>query len=147
RPRGRGRARHSRAWPRTRRRARRRREVRATNSARARWRGRRTRARPSARASACRGDGNVGAVRVTVLGAGYMGSAMAKVAQMRGPAGRLWGPGLDDALLDPGARGEEPPRLKLTLDGIGLFRAADLAAALAGAELVVHAVNSDGVVP
>jgi glycerol-3-phosphate dehydrogenase (NAD(P)+) len=72
---------------------------------------------------------------------------MAVVARMRGHDVRLWGTWLDDPMLDPCARGEEHPRLKLVLDGVALFRAADLAAALAGAELVVHAVNSDGVVP
>ena len=83
-------------------------------------------------------------MRVTVLGAGYMGSAMAKVAHRRGHDVRLWGTWLDDAMLDPCERGEPHPRLKLALDGIALFRAARLEDALAGAEIVVHAVNSDG---
>jgi glycerol-3-phosphate dehydrogenase (NAD(P)+) len=83
-------------------------------------------------------------MRVTVLGAGYMGSAMAQVAQRRGHEVRLWGTWLDDAMLEPCERGEAHPRLKLALDGIALFRAARLQEALAGADLVVHAVNSDG---
>jgi glycerol-3-phosphate dehydrogenase (NAD(P)+) len=83
-------------------------------------------------------------MRVTVLGAGYMGSAMARVALRRGHEVRLWGTWLDDAMLEPCERGEEHPRLKLRLDGIALFRAPRLQEALAGAELVVHAVNSDG---
>ena len=62
-------------------------------------------------------------MRVTVLGAGYMGSAMARVAQRRGHEVRLWGTWLDDAMLDPCERGEPHPRLKLALDGIALFRA------------------------
>jgi glycerol-3-phosphate dehydrogenase (NAD(P)+) len=86
-------------------------------------------------------------MRVTVLGAGYMGSAMACVARRRGHDVRLWGTWLDDALLDACERGEAHPRLKLRLDGIALLRAARLAEALAGAELVVHAVNSEGAVP
>jgi glycerol-3-phosphate dehydrogenase (NAD(P)+) len=86
-------------------------------------------------------------VRVTVLGAGYMGSAMACVAARRGHAVRLWGTWLDDAMLDPCERGLPHPRLGLTLDGIALHRAARLGEALEGAELVVHAVNSDGAVP
>src|SRR5580704_7579673 len=85
-------------------------------------------------------------MRVTVLGAGYMGSAMARVAQRRGHEVRLWGTWLDDAMLEPCERGEVHPRLKLGLDGIALFRAARLPEALAGADLVVHAVNSDGAV-
>jgi glycerol-3-phosphate dehydrogenase (NAD(P)+) len=83
-------------------------------------------------------------MRVTVLGAGYMGSAMARVALRRGHEVRLWGTWLDDAMLEPCERGEVHPRLKLTMDGIALFRAPLLKEALAGAELVVHAVNSDG---
>ena len=86
-------------------------------------------------------------MRVTVLGAGYMGSAMACVAARRGHEVRLWGTWLDDALLEPCERGEPHPRLGLKLERIALLRAPRLAEALKGAELVVHAVNSDGAVP
>ncbi len=86
-------------------------------------------------------------LRVTVLGAGYMGSAMAKVAAMRGHAVRLWGTWLDDPMLEPSERGEPHPRLKLPLTELALYRAPRLAEALAGAELVIHAVNSEGAVP
>jgi glycerol-3-phosphate dehydrogenase (NAD(P)+) len=86
-------------------------------------------------------------MRVTVLGAGYMGSAMATVARRRGHDVRLWGTWLDDALLEPCERGEAHPRLKLRLEGIALLRAPRLAEALDGAELLVHAVNSEGAVP
>jgi glycerol-3-phosphate dehydrogenase len=86
-------------------------------------------------------------MRVTVLGAGYMGSAMACVARRRGHDVRLWGTWLDDSLLDACERGEPHPRLKLPLGGVALFRGAQLASALEGADLVVHAVNSDGAVP
>ena len=86
-------------------------------------------------------------MRVTVLGAGYMGSAMAKVAAMRGHHVRLWGTWLDDALLDVCDRGEPHPRLLLPLDDLALFRSARLDEALHGAELVIQAVNSDGAVP
>jgi glycerol-3-phosphate dehydrogenase (NAD(P)+) len=85
-------------------------------------------------------------MRVTVLGAGYMGSALAVVARKRRHAVRLWGTWLDDPLLDPCEQGEPHPRLGLALDGVALFRSARLAEALAGAELVVHAVSSDGAI-
>jgi glycerol-3-phosphate dehydrogenase (NAD(P)+) len=85
-------------------------------------------------------------MRITVLGAGYMGSAMATVAAQRGHDVRLWGTWLDDPLLDPVDRGEVHPRLKLKLEGMRTLRAAQLDEALAGAELVVHAINSDGAV-
>jgi glycerol-3-phosphate dehydrogenase (NAD(P)+) len=86
-------------------------------------------------------------MRITVLGAGYMGSAMATVARRRGHDVRLWGTWLDDAMLEPCERGEPHPRLKLRLEGIALLRAPRLAEALEGAELLVHAVNSEGAVP
>jgi glycerol-3-phosphate dehydrogenase (NAD(P)+) len=72
---------------------------------------------------------------------------MACVARMRGHDVRLWGTWLDDALLDACERGAEHPRLKLVLEGIALHRAVRLAEALDGAELVVHAVSSDGAIP
>jgi glycerol-3-phosphate dehydrogenase (NAD(P)+) len=71
---------------------------------------------------------------------------MACVARRRGHEVRLWGTWLDDPLLDACDRGEPHPRLKLRLEGIALHRAASLGDALRGADLVVHAVNSDGVV-
>lgn len=85
---------------------------------------------------------------VTVLGAGYMGSAMAQVAVMRGHDVRLWGTWLDDDLI-AAVEGRQPhPRLKMPLDArIAPFRHARLAEALSGAELVVHGVSSDGAVP
>src|SRR5882672_5501450 len=86
-------------------------------------------------------------MKVTVLGAGYMGSAMACVARRRGHDVRLWGTWLDDALLESCERGEPHPRLKLRLDGIAFLRSTRLPEALAGAELAIVAVNSDGVIP
>ncbi len=83
-----------------------------------------------------------------VLGAGYMGTALALVAAERGHTVRLWGTWLDDALVAPVLRGEPHPRLKLRLPaGLQVLPASELAAALAGADAVVCAVNSDGVVP
>jgi glycerol-3-phosphate dehydrogenase (NAD(P)+) len=86
-------------------------------------------------------------MRVTVLGAGYMGSAMAVVAARRGHEVRLWGTWMDDALLDACERGEPHPRLKLRLGNTTLWRASRLGDALEGSDLVVHAVSSDGAVP
>jgi glycerol-3-phosphate dehydrogenase (NAD(P)+) len=76
-----------------------------------------------------------------------MGSAMAVVAKRRGHDVRLWGTWLDDALLDACERGEPHPRLKLRLGDIALYRAPRLADALEGAEILVHAVSSEGAVP
>lgn len=84
----------------------------------------------------------------TILGAGYMGTALGVVAARRGHDVRLWGTWLDDDLVDPPLRGEPHPRLKLELPGqIRLFRSPELPTALQGSDAVVCAVNSDGVVP
>jgi glycerol-3-phosphate dehydrogenase (NAD(P)+) len=60
---------------------------------------------------------------------------------------RLWGTWLDDALLDAVEAGQVHPRLRLPLEGMRVLRAAKLEEALAGAELVLHCINSDGAVP
>lgn len=87
-------------------------------------------------------------MRVTVLGAGYMGTAMAQVAAMRGHDVRLWGTWLDDALIEAVEQGRDHPRLKMKLDPrIAPLRSPRLAEALEGAELVVHGVSSEGAVP
>jgi glycerol-3-phosphate dehydrogenase (NAD(P)+) len=86
-------------------------------------------------------------MRVTVLGAGYMGSAMAEVAAMRGHDVRLWGTWLDDAMIDALEQGKEHPRLRKKLDArVKPLRSDRLAQALDGAELVIHGVSSDGLV-
>jgi glycerol-3-phosphate dehydrogenase (NAD(P)+) len=66
---------------------------------------------------------------------------------MRGHDVHLWGTWLDDGLLDPCARGEKHPRLGLVLEGMTIHRSAALKEALSGAELVVHAVSSEGAIP
>ena len=87
-------------------------------------------------------------MRVTVLGAGYMGSAMAQVAAMCGHDVRLWGTWLDDTLVEAVEKKADHPRLKMKLDPrIVPMRSAELARALEGAELVVHGVSYDGAVP
>lgn len=87
-------------------------------------------------------------MRVTVLGAGYMGSAMAEVAAMRGHDVRLWGTWLDDAMIAPVEEGKDHPRLKKKLHArVKPMRSDTLAQALEGAELVIHGVSSEGLVP
>lgn len=86
-------------------------------------------------------------MRITALGAGYMGTAMACVAAQRGHEVSLWGTWLDDPMLDPVDRGEEHPKLLLHLPtSMRRFRADALAEALAGAEMVICGVNSDGII-
>jgi glycerol-3-phosphate dehydrogenase (NAD(P)+) len=77
-----------------------------------------------------------------------MGSAMAEVAAMRGHDVRLWGTWLDDALIEAVEQGRDHPRLRKKLDArVKPLRSTALAEALDGAELVIHGVSSDGLVP
>ncbi len=76
-----------------------------------------------------------------------MGAAMSKVFADCGHEVRLWGTWLDDPMLEPCERGDEHPRLRLKLDKLKLYRSERLADALSGAELVVSAISSDGVIP
>lgn len=77
-----------------------------------------------------------------------MGSAMAQAFAMRGHDVRLWGTWLDDVLVEAVERGVEHPRLKMTLDArVVPLRSDALASALDGAEMVVHAVSSEGALP
>jgi glycerol-3-phosphate dehydrogenase (NAD(P)+) len=85
---------------------------------------------------------------VTVLGAGYMGSAMAEVSAMQGHDVRLWGTWLDDAMIEAVEARRDHPRLRKTLsDRVRPFRSGALAEALSGAEMIVHAVSSEGALP
>src|SRR5205085_1927477 len=85
------------------------------------------------------------AMLVTVLGAGYMGSAMAQVAAMRGHMVRLWGTWLDDDLITEIEHQRPHPRLKMALHGrITPYRHDALDKALQNTELVVHGVSSEG---
>jgi glycerol-3-phosphate dehydrogenase (NAD(P)+) len=85
---------------------------------------------------------------ISILGAGYMGSALAAVAAQGGHDVRLWGTWLDDDLVEPVLRGDPHPRLKLKMPAsVRVFPSPNLEAALEGADAVVCAVNSDGIVP
>lgn len=84
--------------------------------------------------------------RVTVLGAGAMGSALCTPLVARGHDVRLWGTWLDDQLLAACRAGRPHPRTGVALPpGVKLYSAEELAAALDGAELVVLAIASAGV--
>ena len=84
---------------------------------------------------------------VTILGAGAMGAALTTPALAAGNGVRLWGTWLDDGILAALRAGQPHPRINVPIDqAAGLFDSGDLAAALDGAELVILAISSDGVV-
>ena len=84
---------------------------------------------------------------VTILGAGAMGAALTTPALAAGNEVRLWGTWLDDDILAALRAGRPHPRIDVPIDqAAGLFDSGDLAAAVDGAELVILAISSDGVV-
>jgi glycerol-3-phosphate dehydrogenase (NAD(P)+) len=85
--------------------------------------------------------------RVTILGAGFMGSALTVPAADRRHDVRLWGTHLDDRLVDAVRAGAPHPRLEIVLPAaVRAYGSDALAEALDGADLVVNAVTSDGAV-
>lgn len=86
--------------------------------------------------------------RITILGAGFMGSALTFPASDNGHQVTLWGTWLDDHLIEAVRRGEPHPKLRLRLPpGVRVCDHTQLAEALAGADLVVNAVTSEGTLP
>ncbi len=85
---------------------------------------------------------------ITILGAGYMGSALTFPAADNGHRVRLWGTWLDNELIQAVQEGKEHPRLQTHLpQGVETFYANGLAEALKDADLVINAVTSEGIVP
>ncbi len=85
---------------------------------------------------------------ITILGAGFMGSALSVPATDNGHRVALWGTWLDDHIVETVRRGEPHPKLRLCLPpSVQVYPHAELAQALRGADLVVNAVTSEGTLP
>ena len=86
--------------------------------------------------------------RVTILGAGDMGTALLTPLHAGNHELRLWGTDRDTAIVEALDRGDPHPRLGTFLPpGVTTFRAEEAAAALDGAELVVVAITSNAIRP
>lgn len=86
--------------------------------------------------------------RVAILGAGDMGTALTTPLAANGHDVRLWGTRLDGAIVEALRAGEPHPRLGVPAPaGVRVFAEPEADAALAGAEVAVVAVTSDGVRP
>jgi glycerol-3-phosphate dehydrogenase (NAD(P)+) len=86
--------------------------------------------------------------RVTILGAGDMGSALITPLHTGRHEIRLWGTARDTAIVEALDRGDPHPRLGVPLPpGVAIFRAEEAAAALDSAEIVVVAITSNAIRP
>lgn len=84
-------------------------------------------------------------MRVTILGAGQMGTAFGAPAIERGHEVRFWGPGwIDGPCLEANAAGGPHPDLKERLPGVPAGVTTVLEEAVEGTELCVIAVVSEG---
>jgi len=86
-------------------------------------------------------------MRTAILGAGYMGSAIAFPLSDNGVRVNLWGTWLDDDLI-AGARAGCHPRLDKAMPaGVHLYESGQLAEAMADTDFIILAVTSEGFVP
>jgi glycerol-3-phosphate dehydrogenase (NAD(P)+) len=86
--------------------------------------------------------------RVTVLGAGDMGTALLTPLHAGGHELRLWGTERDAAIIETLNRGDPHPRLGTQLPpGVTTFGDAEAAVALDAAEIVVVAITSNAIRP
>ncbi len=84
--------------------------------------------------------------RVTILGAGDMGTALLTPLHAGGHELRLWGSERDAAILAALGRGEPHPRLGTPVPpGVALYSDAEAAAALHGADIIVVAITSNAI--
>jgi glycerol-3-phosphate dehydrogenase (NAD(P)+) len=86
--------------------------------------------------------------RVTILGAGDMGTALLTPLHAGGHELRLWGTSHDAAIIEALDRGDPHPRLGTHLPPrVSTFVAADVRAALDRTEIVVVAITSNAIRP
>ncbi len=86
-------------------------------------------------------------MKVAVLGAGYMGSAITFPLSDRGITVNLWGTWLDDDIIYSCRQGLHPKLKKPMPPGVTFFTSGHLAESLKGADAVFIAVSSEGFIP
>lgn len=87
-------------------------------------------------------------MKVTILGAGAMGSTLAVPLIDNGHSVTIWGSRFDEDILEKLRNGEEHPRLGVALpEGITLHGPDEMAEAIEGCEMLALGVSSQGVVP
>jgi glycerol-3-phosphate dehydrogenase (NAD(P)+) len=90
----------------------------------------------------------VNVTRVTILGAGDMGTALLTPLHAGGHELRLWGTERDAAIITALQRGDPHPRLGIPIPPkVETFGDAEAEAALAGAEIIVVAITSNAIRP
>ncbi len=86
-------------------------------------------------------------MKVTVLGAGYMGSAVTFPLSQNKIEVNLWGTWLDDEIIDFCEKSEHPKLQKELNPNINFFRSRELEKALHEADAIFIGVSSEGFLP
>ena len=83
---------------------------------------------------------------ITVLGAGYMGSAIT-FPLSRDNKVNLWGTWLDDGIIEECISGQHPKLKKPLPSSVDLFYSGELKEALTGSDIVFMGISSEGFLP
>ncbi len=86
-------------------------------------------------------------MRISILGAGAMGSALSVPLVDNGHEVYLWGTEFDVELLKKIERGEEHPRIGAKLENVEILYPDQLNVALEKADVILLGVSTDGVIP
>ncbi len=86
-------------------------------------------------------------MRIAVLGAGAMGSALTVPLVDNGHDVALWGTEYDVEILKKIEKGEEHPRIGVKLENVEIFYPEQLDAAMRNADIVLLGVSTEGVLP
>lgn len=83
-------------------------------------------------------------LKVSVLGAGYMGSAITFPLSHNGIPVNLWGTWLDGNIIDSCRKGYHPKLKKALPDSVHFYNSEDLLPCVEDADLIIIAVTSEG---
>jgi len=83
---------------------------------------------------------------ITVLGAGYMGSAITFPLADNGNKVNLWGTWLDDSLIESSLKGFHPKLKKPLPENVNLYYWQDMGPALEDSEIIFFGIASEGFV-
>ncbi len=87
-------------------------------------------------------------MKIAILGAGAMGSALTVPISERGHEIRLWFTKYDMPIYNEVSRGKPHPRIKVMLpDTVKLYKPDELKDVLSDADVIIVAVSSQGVLP
>ncbi len=86
-------------------------------------------------------------MKIAILGAGAMGSALSIPLTDNGNEVRIWGTEFDVEILKKIEKGEEHPRIGVKLENVEIYYPDQLDKAMDGADVILLGVSTEGVLP